>query len=274
MSSQKRSNTPTASVMSDSSPEKSPSRSWRGSSGRSSDPPASSTEQAKSSGRRRRRSQAPSRARRSRDTSQPGESSVWDASTWERPSPSQGNDGRSPQPSSGRGRSRTPRDRSPLRTITRTVVFHDRDRAPSPQPPGRHVDSGATPVVHVRGSSESTLTANSPAAEDQTSPIVVGSPGDRPPPRPSRSPVPPPAPERPAAPQPRDRPTVQPLPRARPAPRDSLVQVAPPGTPPPPGARGLPVTSHSGRILFAGGRTGPGRDPSTPAPSLASSITS
>ena len=125
---QKRSSPSSAArVLSDSSPEKSPRRSWRGSADRPQEQPAPPSGHSS----RRRRSQAPSRTRRSRDASPPGDSSVWDASTWTRPSPAHSARGRSPRASSARGRQRN-RDRSPLRSVTRTVTVNDKGKAPSP----------------------------------------------------------------------------------------------------------------------------------------------
>ena len=229
--SQKLSNPPAApGNLSDSSPEKSPSRSWRSSSVQRSSQPAPPSSQ-------RRRSQAPSRTRRSREAAPTGDPSVWDVSTWERPSPALSTRGRSPSTVSARGRSHT-RDRSPLASVSRTVIIHDDPRGPSPQPLMRPLATGSSMTVHVRGSSESTLTADSPAAS-QRPPVsaATANPPDLPPARRSRSQgshrTPP---ERPVPPPPRVPLPVGPSPQAPSPPRELPVRVTlPPCTPPPPG---------------------------------------
>ena len=216
--------------MSESSPEKSPSRSWRSSSSQRPEQPAPP------SSSRRRRSQASSRSRSSRDVAPAGASasSVWDASTWMRSSPPPSTRGRSPRRSSARGRTHT-RDRSPLAPSARTVVLHDRTGAPSPQPFLRSLDSAANITVHVRGSSESTLTADSPTAtQSQPGPASASAPSALPPAEipgsasTRRTPA-----KRPEPVQPRVQLPVQPPPRAPSPPRERPARVdLPPNTPP------------------------------------------
>ena len=228
----------TPEVLSDSLQEKSPSRSWRNSSSQRPERPAPS------SSSRRRRSQASSRSRCSRDAAP----TVWDVSTWTRPSPTPSTRGRSPRRSSARGRTHS-RDRSPLPSSTRTVVLHDRTGAPSPQPLLRSLDSATNITVHVWGSSESTLTADSPTAtQSQTEHATAPAPSDRPPARSAgaasshRAPA-----KRPEPTQHRVQLPVQPPPRAPSPPRDRPARVAlPPCTPPPPGPGDLELPRTPG----------------------------
>ena len=216
-------------VGSDTSPDDSPRRSWRSSS-RASDPPASSSGQSRSARRRRRRSQATSRARSSRDTSPPGESAEVPSSARDRSPTTLSTRGRSPTSRSDRGRHLADRDRSDLRAVTRTVVFHDRAQAPSSQSAARHSD----PPGHSRRSSESTLTASSPALQPGPSGTQAPlPPRDLPPAQDLRSQRQPPPASRPVVPPPpRDRPLIQPLMPPPNSPQEQLRAPAPPGTPP------------------------------------------